>query len=354
MNHRSIIAALIAGILLAGCSIPGNGLGAGVLGAGSPRSATEQSRGKSATLFVANGADVAIYDAQTGAYKKAICKGGSTVRSLFTTSNGYAIVGRPQSAVVSIYGGPRKRELQKIRIPHPIAMATDADGDLFILSVHKGKRVEVFAPGSSLPYDPTPVRTISSGVGNALNITVDTAGNLYVPNWGVNRGKNVTIYAPGSSTPTRTISQGISGPYAVALDPANNVYVSNDGSGTGEHGSVTVYAAGTTTLLSTITLGIAFPHSLAFDGSGNLYVANLGVPDYGGEGVTAYAPKTFNLIRTITSGIDSPGGIAFDNTGDLFVPNFYAAVTVYSPNSDMLTQTIAQNVLYPTSVSVQQ
>ncbi|HXM02487.1 MAG TPA: hypothetical protein VN939_07790 [Chthoniobacterales bacterium] len=62
-------------------------------------------------------------------------------------------------------------------------MATDANGNLFILSAFKGKRVEVVAPGLSLPYKSKPVRTITSGVNNAVHITVDTAGNLYVPNF---------------------------------------------------------------------------------------------------------------------------------------------------------------------------
>jgi sugar lactone lactonase YvrE len=313
-----------------------------------------QSKGKAARLFVANDGYVGIYNAATGVREKAICKGGPVFRTLFVTRTGMAIVGRPERSGVTIYGGTKMAQLQKINIPHPLALATDAKGNLFVLSAFKGKRVEVFAPGSSRPYKPTPIRTISSGVNNALNITVDAAGTLYVPNWGEARGKNVTIYAPDSSTPTRTITQGIGGPYAVALDAASNVYVSNEGTGLGETASVTVYAAGTTTLTNTITSGIAGPENLAFDGSGNLYVTNGSSTNDHGY-VTVYAPKSLDLIRTIASGIDAPGRIALDSAGNLYVPNYLGStVTVYSPDSNMPTHTFTRNVSYPRDVSIQQ
>jgi sugar lactone lactonase YvrE len=360
VNYRSIIAALAAGILLAACSTPRNESENGILGLEPAGAMRSQSKGKDATLFVANAYNVTIYDAETGAFRKRINNGEPDLRSLFVTSKGEVIVGKPQASLVVIYGGADMRMLQKIKIPRPLAMATDTDGNLFVLSVHKGKSVEVFAPASSLPYNPIPVRSISSGINNAQSITVDTAGNLYVPNWGGFRGKIVSVYAPGSSTPTRTITQGVLGPWAVALDAANNVYVSNTGSvtGSGENGFVTVYDADTTKLTKTITTGIFNPHNLVFDGSGDLYVANEGGGEGGGDGdVTAYAPKSFSLIRTIKDGIRYPS-IALDNKGNLFVANDYngssdiSTVTVYSPGSDTPTQTITQDVLSPSGVSI--
>ena len=359
MNDRSIIASLAAALTLAACSTLGNRSSVGIFGAPPVAAVTRQSTGKAATLLIANAFNVTIYNGQTGSFKKKIDNGEPDLRSLFVTSKGEVIVGRPQGSLVTIYGVPRMRELQKIAVPHPLDMASDADGNLFVLSERKGKRVEVFAPGSSLPYHPTPVRTISSGVNSAETIAVDTVGDLYVPNCGDNRGKNVTVYAPGSSTPTQTITQGILGPCTIALDAANNIYVGNEGPSTAnEHGSVTVYAAGTTTLTNTITSGIEYPQSLAFNVSGDLYVGNYGLTNQNVGDVTAYAPKHFSLIRRITSGIHNPYGIVLDGAGTLFVANDYfnssynGAVTVYSPSSDTPTQTITENVRVPSSVSI--
>jgi hypothetical protein len=151
VNYRSIIAALASGIMVAACSSTGVTSGGGVPSAFSTESMAAQSKGKAARLFVANDGYVGIYNAATGVREKAICKGGPVFRTLFVTRTGMAIVGRPERSGVTIYGGPKMAQLQKINIPHPLALATDAKGNLFVLSAFKGKRVEVFAPGSSRP-----------------------------------------------------------------------------------------------------------------------------------------------------------------------------------------------------------
>jgi sugar lactone lactonase YvrE len=338
--------------LLVGCSAPGGAAGISGSDVGfNSRPENVHATSSSAKLLVANCYDATVYQIPGGNYQKRIGFAKTDRRSLLVTTNGYAVVGIPAGSYVKVYGGPKFKFLQKITVKSPFAMAQDPSGNLFVLS--QGRSVYEYAPGSSLPYNPTPVRAITSSLKDAQNIAVDTEGNLYVANTGVRfKGTNVPVFAPGSTTPTRTITQGISGPYSIALDQSDNLYVGNflalpDG-------DVTVYKAGTSTPTTTITSGISQPSNLAFDGSGNLYVANENQAQRPYT-VTEYSAKHYALTRTISNGVDLPDGLAFDREDNLYVANFYDnSVTGYPSGTTQPMQTITQNVCYPSAVGIQE
>ncbi|MGA8575579.1 MAG: hypothetical protein WB609_07835 [Candidatus Cybelea sp.] len=94
-----------------------------------------------------------------------------------------------------------------------------------------------------------PIRTIhgsNTGLHRAWDVALDADGNIYVANYGTHRlPGDVTVYgagARGNVSPIRTIGgsyTNMSKPAGVALDSAGKLYVSNWGSNT-----VTIYAPG--------------------------------------------------------------------------------------------------------------
>jgi serine/threonine-protein kinase len=57
-------------------------------------------------------------------------------------------------------------------------------------------------------------------------VGVDTAGDVYVIDWGTER---VVRLVAGASTPTTLPFTGLKNPQGVAVDTANNVYVTDQG-----------------------------------------------------------------------------------------------------------------------------
>jgi streptogramin lyase len=114
-------------------------------------------------------------------------------------------------------------------------------------------------------------------------LAVDSAGNLYVANFGLN---NILVYSPNYvQLFAKTIKQNISGPEAVAIDTYGNVWVANFfGNANGTSGYITEYTAGVQNTSATINNEISGPLYLAFDGLDNLWVLN------NGASVTIYSP----------------------------------------------------------------
>jgi len=130
-------------------------------------------------------------------------------------------------------------------------------------------------------------------------LAVDSAGNLYVANYGSNE---ILIYSPNSvQLVSRTITQNISGPQDVAFDPYGNLWVANFiGNGNGSSGSITEYTAGVQNASATINNGISGPLYLSVDGLDDLWVLN------NGANITIYSPTNAllppsQLVRTLTT-----------------------------------------------------
>jgi streptogramin lyase len=130
-------------------------------------------------------------------------------------------------------------------------------------------------------------------------LAVDSAGNLYVANYGLNE---ILIYSPNYvQLVSRTITQNISGPEDVAFDPYGNLWVANfNGNSNGSSGYITEYTAGVQNTSATVNNGISGPLYLSFDGLNNLWVLN------NGANITIYDPPfalnpPSNLARTLTT-----------------------------------------------------
>jgi hypothetical protein len=95
---------------------------------------------------------------------------------------------------------------------------------LLFVSDNENNEIRVFNAASK-SQNPSPLRTITSGINGPNGIATDKSGDLYVANYVSN---TVTVYAPNGSTPKTTISNGLNGPFDVKVDAFGNVYVAND------------------------------------------------------------------------------------------------------------------------------
>src|SRR4029077_6031918 len=97
---------------------------------------------------------------------------------------------------------------------------------------------------------PTAVAATLGGLSLPSGVGVDTAGNVYVANFG---GQDVPVYAKGSTTLIKTLDDSGHLPVDVKVDRNGTVYVANLQDVNGTSGSISVYAPGSTTITRVIT-----------------------------------------------------------------------------------------------------
>ncbi len=144
----------------------------------------------------------------------------------------------------------------------------------------------------------------NTGLSLPEGLALDSAGNLYVANYGNNTIARFTPSGVGSVF----ASTGLNGPTALAFDKAGNLYAANYWGNNIEKfspgGVGSVFASA----------GVSYPLGLAFDSAGNLYVANAG-----NVNVLKLTPSGVGSV--FVSGLGRPmlGGIAFDSADNLYV-----------------------------------
>ncbi|MGB8909036.1 MAG: NHL repeat-containing protein [Candidatus Cybelea sp.] len=218
----------------------------------------------------------------------------------------------------------------KTALASPLGIALDpANGDIYVANA-SGDSVTIYAPGAN--GNIAPIGTIA-GANTELNgpdgLASDENGNIYVSNFGggSNDKGSVTVFTAGSVgnvKPRQTISDPakhyLSWPFQIALDTSLNIYVANWGSNRGG-GHVTVYGAGANGMPTPIrTIGgsktnIFNAAGVALDGDNDIYVANGTSGPSGYGSVTVYAPgkkhnvAPINTIAGSNTGLDRPAAI---------------------------------------------
>jgi sugar lactone lactonase YvrE len=152
-----------------------------------------------------------------------------------------------------------------------------------------------------------------SGLNGPDGFAIDTAGNLYVANWGGGTGNNVLKITPAGTV--STFATGFSAPDGLVFDANGYLYVSNYGNGiinkVSPSGVSTVFAS-----------GLSNPSALVFDGQGNLYVSNFG--NYSGTTVSKITPA--GVVSVFATGFNAPLGLAFDSEWNLYVANYNTGI----------------------------
>ena len=230
-------------------------------------------------------------------------------------------------------------------------VAVDAFGNVYVADVgnNRIRRIETAGVGVTILAGGTSgTPTFADGVGayagfNLLQgVAVDTAGNVYVADYGNNRIRKVTAAGvvttfAGSGTLTYLdgtgTNAGFKSPAGVAVDSSGNVYVADTnnnrirkitavgvvttlaGSGTSSYGDGT----GTNT-------GFNVPSGLVVDASGNVYVADTSnhrirkitiagvVTTLAGSGTGTWLDGTGT-----NAGFNGPSGVAVDTSGNVYV-----------------------------------
>ena len=196
--------------------------------------------------------------------------------------------------------------------------------------------------GSANGIAPTVSTFVSSGLDAAEGLAFDSAGNLYVANFGNNTIRKVTPAGVVSTFVDNT--QGLVGPDGLAFDSAGNLYVANEGINTI---SKVTPAGAVSTFIST---GLNDPTGLAFDSAGNLYVSNTGLGS--GTTVSEFNSSGASVNPTFASGLNGPAGLAFDASGNLYVANTTGnTISEFNSSGTSVKPTFASGLNYPFSLA---
>jgi hypothetical protein len=190
------------------------------------------------------------------------------------------------------------------------------DKDLFVSD--GGSTVYLFANKTYKPDG-----TITDGVSDNDGLWVDKAGNLYVANVSP---KNVTEYAPGSTSPTCTYSTGLVDPINETTDAKGNVYIV-DFNNFNTPGFVDEFKQCGKKVVQQYSVSSG-PEGVAIDSKGNLFVSFFNT-NFNGAFEEFPAGKTTGTVLAATVG--SPGGLAIDKKGDLIADDQTGAIDVIAP-----------------------
>jgi uncharacterized protein (TIGR03437 family) len=247
------------------------------------------------------------------------------------------------------------------------AIAVDSAGDLYIADfgsarireVSTGVITTVAGAGWSHADNVPATSTLLSPEG----IAADSAGNIYISDWGDGRirkltnGVITTVAGGGSSFADKipATSAQFYGPGAIAVDSAGDLYISDMGNHRVRKvsgGVITTVAGGGSSLADNIPATSALlsgPTGLAVDSAGSLYIAdnldhrirkvsNGVITTVAGNGTQGFSGDNGPATN---AQLDYPYGVAVDSAGNLYITDSYNS-RVRKVSSGVIT-TVAGN-----------
>ncbi|MGB8259910.1 MAG: Ig-like domain repeat protein [Terracidiphilus sp.] len=195
--------------------------------------------------------------------------------------------------------------------PHPVGMAVDAAGNVYVADFANNQVVRESPAGGV--YTQT---VVVSGLGSPRGIAVDSAGNVYVADYGGRQVYQVPVAGAGYGAPVPLLPASTYWPVGVAVDPTGNVYFTNwtldpnvrelQWTGSGFSAPVTL----------PIT-GMVQPYGITTDALGNLFVA-----DYSGYSVVElpWTGSGWGTQSTLPfTGLSGPVGVTVDSSENVYV-----------------------------------
>jgi hypothetical protein len=181
-------------------------------------------------------------------------------------------------------------------VDHPLSLAVDASGDVFV-GDYENRVLELPAGGGSLTTVPV------TGLNRAFGVAVDGAGDVFIADY---YNQQVLEVPAGGGTQVTLPLTGLQGPSGLAVDGAGDVFVSDTSN------QVLELPAGGGAQIA-IGSGWNNPRGLAVDGAGDVFVAD------NGSGNLLEVPAGNSQTVTVAGGFNGPIGIAVDAAGDVFV-----------------------------------
>ena len=259
----------------------------------------------------------------------------------------------------------------------PCGIVVDKRGNVYVTE-RLGNRVRKITPagiistvaGTGIPgYGGDGGPGDSAQLNAPSGLALDTAGNLYIADWGNQRVRKL---APDGTISTEA-GTGVAGyngdgivattaqlnsPYSLTTDPAGNLYIGELGNmrvrKISSSGYITTYAGDGMPGGSSADTGLAVaapvdnPVALAFDTAGNLYISDQADADVywvspaGRIGTYASGSGGFGILYNIEFRV--PTGIAVDSSGNFFVADeVYGTVQEQFTSGDEYSYTFAGN-----------
>ncbi len=207
---------------------------------------------------------------------------------------------------------------------YPLDITIDSAGNIYTTNSGAGTVTKITPAGVSTEFGTT-------GTG-PYGIMIDSAGNIYTTNYWSNTVTKIT--PAGVST---TLGTTGSAPIGITIDSAGNIYTANSGS----NNVTKITPGGTSSILGTTD---ADPRGITIDSAGNIYTANGGA-----NTVTKITPDgTSSTLGTTGTG---PWGITIDSAGNIYTAN-NGADTVTKITPDGTSSTLGTTGLTPYGITI--
>ena len=216
---------------------------------------------------------------------------------------------------------------------HPVGVAVDRSGDVFIADATDNAVKEMVAVNGSIPTSPT-VLTVGSGFNHPEGVAVDGNGNVFVADQFNNAVKQIVAGTGGAAAGTvssastvKSLGSGFNHPEGVAVDGSGNVFVADLGNNAIKEMVAVGGSIPASPTIKTVGSGFSQPTGVAVDAKGNVFVAdtlNNVVKQIvaGTGGAAAGTVNSSSTVNILGNGFAEPDGVAVDSSGDVFVADF--------------------------------
>ena len=239
------------------------------------------------------------------------------------------------------------------QLNNPYGVAVDPAGNLYIADTFNNRVRKVsnrvittVAGDGTVGFSGDNGPATSAQLADPWSVAVDSAGNLYIADYGNNRIRKVSngVIATVAGNGTRgslgdngpATSAQFYGPAGLAVDSLGNLYIADYGNNRirkVSNGVIATVAGGGASLGDNgpaTSAQLALPYGIAVDSGGNLYVADWGnnrirkvsngvITTVAGNGTRGFSGD--NGLATAAQ-LANPQGIAVDSAGNLYIADF--------------------------------
>jgi len=163
--------------------------------------------------------------------------------------------------------------------------------------------------------------SVGSGFTSPFGVAVDSAGNVFVADYGNNVVKEiVAIHGVVSfSSQVKTLGGGFNAPYGVAVDGAGDVFVADYGNNAVKEIVAVNGAVSSSSQVNIVGSNFFRPTGVAVDGAGDVFVADQGNSAVKKIVAVNGVVSSSSQVNIVASGFNQLTGVAVDEAGDVFV-----------------------------------